>query len=124
MVVVMHRSSAVGVPRMLTRSEHLGQPAPGALEHAGSVLTHRELDALALLGAEHHETYTGRVCRRAHYIDEAADLRRRTAAHGEVEHLLGDLGHAFHRGRAAREHEPGGEAVVVAAAHELLLDVL
>ena len=77
-----------------------------------------------MVGAVDDQADAGRVRRRADHVDQAADADRAGAAHRQAEHLLGDLGGALEDRGAAGQDDAGGEAVGVARAHQLALDVL
>ena len=60
-------------------------------------------------GGIQHEADRGRERGIADVVGEPADTDRRTAPDGQVENLLGDLGHAFELRPSACQHQAGVE---------------
>ncbi len=70
--------------------------------------------------ARSEQPHGRRERRVADVVGQPAEARRRAAPHGQVEDLLGDLGHAVEVGAAAGQHDAGVERLLVARAVNLV----
>src|SRR6266545_1833871 len=113
-------------PRALFRAlpleevtEPLGHASSDPGEEVAVGLVERGAAVRAAAEAVEDETDPGRVDRAPHHVGESAGRGREATPHGQIEHLLRQLGDPLQDRRAAGDHDAGGRRIVEAGLREV-----
>src|SRR5687767_7588321 len=98
--------------------EQSAQPSGDASKRAGA---HHATGLAHMISLRvQHQSDSRRELGIAYVIGEAADTDRQPAPDGEIEDLLGKLGHPLENGPASRQHDAGVERLLVTRPADLI----